>query len=186
MLDLGTFTETDPKLLAVLTEAKDRIKTMALIHTNLYQHDDLSAIKFEGYLNDLLRGLADTYFNPKKKITFDLKASEDLLDIDTAVPVGLIVNELVSNAFKYAFQEKEAGVIQVEFKNENGKFHLLVKDNGCGLPEDFDPTTSKSLGLRIVMILVKQLEGELNIFRDDGTQFHITFKPLEQRKIETR
>lgn len=186
MLDLGTFTETDPKLLATLAEARDRIKTMALIHTNLYQHDDLSAIKFEGYLNDLLRGLADSYFDRKKKISWKLNAGQDLLDIDTAVPVGLIVNELVSNAFKYAFLEKEEGVIEVDFKKENDSFRLIVKDDGRGLPEDFDPANSKSLGLRIVLILVRQLEGEMNMFRDNGTQFHITFKPLEQRKIETR
>ena len=186
MLDLGTFTETDPKLLAVLTEAKDRIKTMALIHTNLYQHDDLSAIKFKGYLNDLLRGLADTYFDRTKCVHWELSAGEELLDIDTAVPVGLIVNELVSNSYKYAFADKEEGKIEVRFGKENDTFHLHVQDNGPGLPDDFDPEKSKSLGLRIVQILVRQLEGEIDIFRDNGTHFHIAFKPLEKRKVESR
>ena len=184
ILDLGTFTETDPKLLAVLEEARDRIKSMALIHKNLYQHDDLSGIKVNPYFNDLIKAISGTYVSRNRNIETKIEAEDILLDIDTAVPIGLIVNELVSNAFKYAFPDNAEGEIVISLKESDDLIHLSVTDNGVGIPADLDMEKLSSLGLRIVRILTNQLEGDLSIVRNGGTEFRFTFKPLKQRKQE--
>jgi two-component system, sensor histidine kinase PdtaS len=158
---------------------------MALIHKNLYQHDDLSGIKVSEYLNDLLKAVSGTYHSRNRKVEVVSKAPDMLLDIDTAVPVGLIINELVSNAYKYAFPNGQEGVITVEVDvDETGSILLKVSDNGVGIPADFNVEQSSSLGLRLVNILNRQLEGEISVSNTPGATFSFKFKSLNQRKQE--
>ena len=165
-------------------EGQNRVKSMALIHKNLYQHDDLSGIKVNAYFNDLIKAISSTYLSRNRNVEIKVEAQDVLLDIDTAVPVGLIVNELVSNAFKYAFPNNADGEILITFEEKDDRIHLTVSDNGIGIPDGLDLEKLNSLGLRIVKILTNQLEGECKINAKNGTEFQFTFKPLKIRKQE--
>jgi PAS domain S-box-containing protein len=158
----------------VLDESQNRVQSMALIHEKLYQTENLTQIDFEEYIRDLSTFLFRSYgVNPDKvKLTVYSKAS---LNIDTAIPCGLIVSELVSNALKYAFAQRETGEIAIETKQTNGLFELNVRDNGIGFPEHLDISNTQSLGMRLVNTLAKQLKGQIEMKRSPGTSFLISF-----------
>ncbi len=154
---------------------------MALIHEKLYQSDDLAMVNFSEYVKNLTKYLLQTYGTREKRILLDVKVDDVSLDLDTAIPCGLIVNELVSNSFKYAFQNiSENGndtqnTIQVLLTRQNGNYLLKVKDNGKGLPENFNFENLKSLGLQLVHNLTDQLSGKIEFHSEKGTEFLIKF-----------
>ena len=157
-------------------ESRDRIKSMALVHEQLYQSKDLAGITFSEYIKHLADSLFRSYRVHPGKISLIINAGEVALGIDRAVPCGLIINELVSNALKYAFIEMEQGEIRVELHPENsGKFTLSIADNGIGFPQDIDFRNSSSFGLRLVIMLVKQIGGTIELCRDIGTTFKLRF-----------
>ena len=160
---------------------------MALIHEKLYNSNDLKRINFGEYIRTLTTDLFDTYVTDPSLIKLNMDIEDIMLDINTAVPLGLIVNELVSNSMKHAFpliydSELTNNIItnkneiNVNFKSEDDDFILIVRDNGVGFPEKLDFKNSDSLGLRLVNSLVDQIHGNIQLIVDNGTEFKITFE----------
>ncbi len=167
--------QQDPALKLSFQDSQNRIQAMALIHESLYRSDNLSEINTSIYLQELAEYLGQIYNAKNRNITISLDISNIMLDIDRAIPCGLIANELLSNALKYAFVDKPSGTITISL-HQLGSDHLLqIRDNGIGLPEDFNIRRSSSLGLRLVDRLVKQLRGHLEIGYDRGAVFSISF-----------
>jgi PAS domain S-box-containing protein len=186
LLDLQAESITDRKSLEAFRNSQSRIRSMALIHERLYKSEDLSKIEAPGYVNSLIQYLENTYGSPSWKIEINAAIDNIYLDLDTAIPCGLIINELVSNSIKHAFTENHRGSIHVTLRGDDNKNLLLViGDNGVGIPESFNPEKSESLGLQLVSLLTKQLNGSIKIDRVKGTTFTVTFpKPPIAEKIE--
>ncbi|AFZ25509.1 PAS domain S-box [Cylindrospermum stagnale PCC 7417] len=166
----------DPQANAILRDSQNRISSIALVHEKLYRSDELSDIDFAQYIPDLTTHLFDSYNVSNSLIQLNIQVDHASLDIETAIPCGLIINELVSNALKYAFPSNCEGKIQVRFYQECDRtLKLIIRDNGVGLPEDFDSKKAKTLGITLVQGLVKQLRGIIEINRQEGTEFKITF-----------
>ena len=167
----------DPDALNIFEESRDRIKSMALIHEHLYQSNDLAQIDFPEYLRSLHSMVLSAHRSNRTRVETRLHVDPVSLDLDTAIPVGLITNELVTNSLKYAFAGRSVGEIGVRLtKSETGEFLLMVSDNGVGLPEKFNFDKATSLGLRLVRILSKQMRARLEISNGMGTQFRMYFK----------
>jgi two-component sensor histidine kinase/putative methionine-R-sulfoxide reductase with GAF domain len=178
LLDLQANHINDQHVLEMFKESQGRVKSMALIHEQLYQSSDLSNINFAQYLNSLVNQVRRSYNTKAQAIIINLNVATMPLTIETAIPCGLIVNELVSNAFKYAFPNRRdhPGEISIDLqKTADNQVALHVRDNGVGIPEDIDLRRTKSLGLRLVNTLVKQLRGKVSIERAGGTKFEIIF-----------
>lgn len=169
----------DKEAVDALKESQARIVSMAIIHENLYRSDNLTCINFENYINHLIRNLFHTYNVSMEKIKFNIIATDVFLNIDTAIPCGLMINELVTNSIKHAFTDGTSGKITIHMKQKQNEYHLEISDNGIGLPPDLDIDNSPTLGLLLVNNLVGQLEGNLEVNREHGTAYHITFKKLE-------
>ena len=151
--------ETD--VAEVFADTQSRVQSMALIHERLYRSDSLAEVEFESYVRALVNELLPSYSPHPERVTLDLKVEDVELDIDTAVPCGLIVNELVANALKHAFPDGRKGTIGIAFARAGEGLLLRVRDDGVGLPEELDVDRVPSLGLRLVRILSEQLEGEV-------------------------
>ncbi|MGF2034574.1 MAG: PAS domain S-box protein [Nostoc sp. CmiVER01] len=166
----------DPLVTAILRDSQNRIASIALVHEKLYRSEDLADIDFAQYIPDLTTHLFDSYNVSSSQIQLKILVDNASLDIETAIPCGLIINELVSNALKYAFVGNRKGEIEVKFYQESeSTLALIIRDNGIGLPENFDTKKAKTLGITLVQGLVKQLRGKLRIDSHQGTQFKITF-----------
>ncbi len=171
--------EKDPR--EVFAESENRIRSLALIHESLYKSKDFSRIEFTGYLRELLVRLQQAYKIPGQSINCAVEGNEIYLDITQAIPCGLVVNELVSNALKHAFPGGREGEILVTMKAEGDRLVLRVKDNGVHPPPSQDLQNKKSmLGLQIVTTLVKQLDGTSNYSSNGGTEFILKFRGARQ------
>ncbi len=169
----------DEQAIDAMKESQGRVKTMALIHEKLYQYDNLSRINMKEYMKQLSDFLAQTY-RTNKDIKVEINAEQLDLDIDTAVPLGLITNELLSNAWKYAFQDMEQGMIRVELKRNGPEQYILtVSDTGKGLDHEQATAKTKSLGLKLVRSLTRQIHGQLHVVTDGpGATFMIEFREV--------
>jgi two-component sensor histidine kinase len=177
----GSYTK-DKRMIENINETQTRIKTLALIHEKLYQSKDLARIDFAGYIKNLTNYLFRSY-GVSGSITLDIKIDNVFLDIDMAIPCGLIVNELVSNSLKHAFPGMTKGNIVISLNRENeNKFILAVGDNGIGFPKDIDFKNTKSLGLQLVNILADQIKGGIDLYSEVGTTFIIRFEALKDIK----
>lgn len=156
-------------------DSRNRIMSMALIHEKLYQSEDLRSINVREYFVSLVHKLMHSYGISDDSVGLEMDITVESMEIDTLIPCGLIINELVSNSLKYAFLNTEEGVINITFKVDGEYMKLDVSDNGDGLPKKLDVDSVGSLGLQIVGALVNQLEGELEIDRSIGTGFKIRF-----------
>jgi len=161
----------------VLKESRGRVKSMAMIHEKLYHSHNLSSLNIGEYLNNLVNDILSSYSRVSSRITSSFEVDDIYLNIDTALPMGLIVNELVSNCIKHAFPDG-TGNINISLVSDKEEYILTVSDNGIGLSEDVDPFESNSLGLKLVDSLSVQLEGELKVDRSVGTAFILKFKEL--------
>jgi len=171
----------DQSLRPVFRESEDRIRSMALIHEKLYQSESLSRVELQSYLEDLTRELKRVYGESQAVIS--VEAEGMMLELDSAVPCGLIVNELVSNSLKHAFPAGECGSIHVRLTGGvDGQHELAVWDNGVGMPEFVNLETSQSLGLRLVGMLVEQLSGTCEYKNGVGSHFEIKFKQSSYRE----
>ena len=159
---------------AALLDSQTRIKSMALIHENLYQSGDLALIDFDRYLRNLAGNLMVAYGVDRSGIRATIHAQDLTVNVTTAVPLGLIANELISNALKYGFTGRDGGEITLTGQKEKSWITLVVKDNGRGIPEEFDWEHADSLGFNLVLMLVRQLKGTIALGRTNGTQFVIT------------
>ena len=159
-----------------IRESQDRIRSMALVHEQLYKSDDLSVIDFATYVDELVMSLYRSSVGRAARITTEVKISDIELGIDEAISCGLIINELVSNSLKHAFPADRGGKILISgFLDEKGTACLKVADDGIGFPTGFDIAVSESLGLQIVTLLTKQLHGTLEIRGDKGVEVCIRF-----------
>ena len=161
----------------LLQQSQDRIQAMAIIHEKLYQSDNLQSISLSEYTENLLGYFEKTYSLQEKNIRFESRLEDIFLDIDKLIPCGLILNELITNSIKYAFKDKKEGFIQIFASMQGNICKLEIGDNGVGLPEDFQITKLKSLGLRLVDGLVKQIKGVWNSQNEQGAKFSISFEP---------
>jgi two-component sensor histidine kinase len=163
----------------LLKDSQNRIKSMALVHEKLYRSDDLDKINFEGYIQNLANELYRSYVINIDKIKLKMEVADVKLKINNAIPCGLIINELVSNALKYAFEGREEGEIIIILRKNNNVIELIVSDNGIGIPEDVDFKNTESLGMQLVTSLVEhQLQGEIHLNKKNGTEFLIRFKEV--------
>lgn len=176
LLNLQSGSITDDNTKSAVKESQSRVKSMALIHQLLYQSEMFSSIDFPKYLEQLMSSLHSTYSKPGKNIKYIIQADNIKLDIDTAIPLGLITNELATNAYKYAFSESTQGKIEIDFRRTNDhKYLLRISDDGKGLPKDFNLDNSNTLGLKLVKILTKQIKAKLSCELSEGTEFNIVF-----------
>ncbi|MBD2596781.1 PAS domain-containing protein [Nostoc spongiaeforme FACHB-130] len=166
----------DTEATAILRDSQNRIASIALVHEKLYRSADLANIDFAQYIPDLTTHLFDSYNVTPNCIKLKIQVNNASLDIETAIPCGLIINELVSNALKYAFPHQSTGEIIVSLEQQdNSNLILIIQDNGVGLPQDFNPQHTKTLGIILVQGLVKQLRGTMEFNSQQGTEFKITF-----------
>ena len=166
----------------VLCESEARIRSMGLLHEKLYQSDSISDIELNGYLRTLTNEIMRMNNRSGAKIEIRLNVGDIRLGLDTALPCGLIVTELVTNALKYAFPDRAEGVILVSVTcTAEGEYSLVVWDNGIGIPDDFDISKSKSLGMRLVTMLTAQLNGEVVTTGDKGTRTELTFRESQYK-----
>lgn len=177
ILNLQSSYIDDETALSILRESQDRIKSMSFVHESLYQSKTLSEVNFSEYIKNIASNLFHSYGRPEGGIALQFELEELFLNLDTSIPCGLIINEVVSNSLKYAFEGKEKGIIKIEFsKLSDGKLKLIIGDDGIGLPSNFDIENAETLGLQLVTTLVTQVSGELEIKTNKGTQFSIVFK----------
>lgn len=166
----------DKKAKEALRVTQMRVKSIALIHEELYQAKDLANVNFGEYLKLLIQNLSEVY-NANPRIQFHLDLNGTQLNVDTAVPLGMIVNELVTNSLKYAFPGNRRGNISIQLHPVEGSSYLMViEDDGVGIGNDYETNQHNSLGMQLVQILAQQLSGKVEIERGQGTRFNVTFK----------
>ena len=165
-----------PDLKMIFEETRGRIKSMSFVHEMLYNQKDVSRINCGDYINKLVRDLVSAARIKAAVIKTTVDIDDIMLGADTAIPLGLITNELVTNAIKYAIPHDGGGELFVSLKKADETFTLSVKDNGAGLPKGFDYRNSNTLGLQLVTVLTKQIGGAFRISSERGTEAVVTFK----------
>ncbi|MEX0685170.1 MAG: histidine kinase dimerization/phosphoacceptor domain -containing protein [Balneolales bacterium] len=176
LLTLQASNVKDEQFRILLMESEGRVKTMSTIHEMLYQQEDFSRIAFGPYLKRLFSHISKSFKNPDMDIEFEVNARDINLDLSVAIPCGLIVNELLTNAYKHAFTGRDQGKITVNFTYEEGDYILRIKDNGKGYHYD-EAEVNASMGMSLIHGLTKQINGCISIFNDNGTVVTISFKP---------
>jgi len=170
----------NPEYREILKEGQARIQAMSLVHEKLYQSRDLSKIDLAGYIQSLAIHLFHVYLADPDQVRLETDFEEVLLDLNSAVPCGLILNELISNSLKHAFPEGRKGLIRIGLKRgSDGTIILRVADDGIGFPKDLDFRQLESLGLQIAKLLVGQIEGMIELDRTNGTAFTVTFREIK-------
>jgi two-component sensor histidine kinase len=166
----------DPDALDVFNECQDRIRTMALIHEKLYRTEGMARINFKDYLESLTGLLLRSQAAKGTEVRHGFQLESVEVDIDTAIPLGLIANELISNCLKHAFIGRPRGSVIIRLQRSGaGEYELVVKDDGNGLSPDFSLEQTQSLGMRLVRILTGQIRGRVAFRSGPGTEFAITF-----------
>lgn len=158
----------------VLLESRNRVRSMALIHNRLYKSDSLTNVNFEEYIQELISEITSSYPVISNSIKVYTNINNVSLNVNAAIPCGLILNELLTNCYKHAFKEKKDGEISISFSREKDNFLMRVKDNGSGLPNDYNK--KQSLGVTVIEALTEQLDGKSKFNNDNGTHFELAFK----------
>lgn len=183
ILELQSFKSSDSETKEVLNECRDRINSMSLVHKRLYQRDDLAHLSFSEFLNDLILALQQSYHS-NSGVEFKITGAENIIfDVDTSIPLGLILNELITNSFKHSNVLNKSLVISIHLeKKSDQSFCLEFKDNGVGLPSTILVEQTSTLGLTLIRNLVKQLGGNITYQFENGAKFSILFLDTAQRK----
>jgi len=175
LLDLQAARIDDPQVQDILRDSQNRIRSMALIHQVLYQSHDFARVDFAGVIDSLVPTLVASYGIEPERIGIEIEAAAVQLPINLAIPCGLIVNELVTNALKHAFPGNVPGIIRVVLAQySHNRVRLIVSDNGIGIPAQLDLEKADTLGLQLVRLLTSQVNGELSIERQPA-RFTLTF-----------
>jgi two-component system, sensor histidine kinase PdtaS len=183
LLNLQKQYVNDEEAVNVLKESQNRVKSMAMIHEKLYKSRNFSEINFADYIRSLVSDLFYSYGVDSNRVKTIILLEEVMMGLETAIPCGLIVSELVTNTLKYAFPHQEKGEFKIELHSDsNGFYDLIISDNGVGMPENINFDETDTLGLQLVSSLVNQLEGTIELSRDKGTKFKIKFKELEYKE----
>ena len=176
ILNLQSSYVTDVYALNLLKESQNRIKTMSYIHESLYQNKTFSSINFSDYVTTLTNNILHSYTATMQKVRLELNVQKVILNLDTSIPAGLIINELVTNCIKHAFNAKNEGIITINLLTKDNVLFLEVKDNGSGFPDEVDFKNTNSLGLQLVNTLIEQLNGKIELkTTQEGTSFIINF-----------
>jgi len=181
LFNLQTVDIKDPETIHIFTESQNRVKSMAMIHENLYQSADLHQISFPEYVENLINNLFLTYNISQSQVKNTIQVEDVKLNIETAVPCGLIINELVSNALKYAYPTGN-GKLELVLKSTSPGYLLTISDDGVGFSKDLDYKNTTTLGLQLVNNLVRQLNGKIELDTSSGTKFTINFQELKYNK----
>ena len=181
LLELQSYYIKDKVDFDLFRDSKRRADSMALIHEKLYQSTDLKRIEFGEYIQDLTTDIFDTYNISPDQIKLIINVEDIMLNINTGIPLGLIINELLTNSLKYAFPDDRNGIITIIFSKTDDKFTLIIKDDGIGFPQSFDLKNTESLGLELVNNLTRQIDGVVELDYVDGTEFRITFEELKYK-----
>ncbi len=176
LLDLQSISIKDSHASDAVKEGKNRVQSMALIHQNLYSENNLKGIKAKQYIHNLLQNLCDSYNISNEKVKINAEIADLNLDVDTMIPIGLVLNELLTNSFKYAFNEQTNGVLDIKLKEQNNQLLLSVKDNGPGFPKELDAKTTKSFGLRMIRAFAQKLKAAVEIRNDNGASVELNIK----------
>jgi two-component sensor histidine kinase len=175
LLQMQAAAAADPATVRILAECQGRIRSMALIHQKLYQSGNFARVSFSEYISDLAAFLFRNY-EIGHRVKFDAKLAEIYVPLDTAIPVGLILNELISNSLKYAFPNPRKGTIHIETLQEpGGVICLRYSDDGVGLPKEFEPAKAQSMGFKLIRLLARQIRAQLNIVNQNGLEIVLTF-----------
>ena len=175
LLNLQSRYIDDKKYKDMFKECQSRIRSMALVHEKLYQTQDFSVIDLKDYILTLIQSIRNT-FGSNKEYYFNTEIDNIQLDLDILIPCGLIINEILTNSFKYAFNSEEKAEINITIKRlEGDNISLIISDNGKGLPDDFEISDSSGLGLQLVSALTEQIEGTLEIKSEQGSEFKLVF-----------
>jgi len=173
----------DDKSKEIIKDSQNRIKSMALIHQKLYKEEHLTSVETSAYFTELINSLCYSYGVDASQILKDIKIESLLLDVDTAIPLGLILNELISNAFKHGI-DKETGEFSLSFLKVNDELQLIIKDNGVGIPSDVAWEESKSYGMKLVHTLSKKLDGTITYINNNGLEIHLIIRKFDIIKIK--
>lgn len=178
LLELQIMHLTDQKTVNVLQDSQLRIRSMAMIHEKLYQSETLHNIGFDTYLKELVLTINSTYKSNFSNIETNFELDNISLDLDQAIPCSLLVNEVIVNCYKHAFDNDDEGVINISLKNSDSHVCLEISDNGKGLPDDFDIDEQQSLGMTLIQTLSSQLNGEMDLLNhnEEGTTFRLEFQ----------
>lgn len=183
LLDLQSNRMTDEASQSAFLEGQSRVKSIALIHQQLYQNEELTGVEFVAFTEALFKQVRSAMMEKGQKVELSLSAEPTSFDIDTAVPLGLILNEMLTNSFKHAFKVNEASTITIELHDMGlGKYEIRYADGGLGIPKDIDMKKVRSLGLRLIYRLTRQLGGSVETNTADGNLFAIQFLDTEARK----
>jgi two-component sensor histidine kinase len=178
LLGLQSRTMDDLATRRKFQESQNRVHSMALVHESLYQSENLSEIDFPSYIDQLATHLLRSYGVDSQRVHIAASIDNLRLTMDTAIPCGLIINELVSNSLKYAFPDGRTGTVRIEMRQQDDhEIRLDVSDDGVGLPEGVSFSSTKSLGLRLVRTLSDQLSAKLEMQREGGARITLTFQP---------
>jgi len=176
-LELQAYNTDSQDATDVLKASQMRVNSIALIHEKLYQNENLSEISFDTYLQQLTDVIVSSMNSEATDVSIDINADPIEFTIGQAIPCGLILNELITNAHKHAFDDQEKGEINIQITNEDGIIELVVQDNGTGISEDISLDNPQSLGLKLIRTLSNQLEGKSEFSRNDlGTKFTLQFE----------
>jgi two-component sensor histidine kinase len=173
LLKLQAIQIKDEETKGLFNESQNRVQAMSMIHERLYRTEDLSTINLGEYIRSLATQLFNSYRIDPSLVKLIIDVPDLGIDVNTMIPCGLILNELVSNACKYAFPDDRKGELSIILDKRNDEYSLTVMDNGVGLPEGLDVYKTESLGMQIVISLVNQINGNLNIDKEGGTKFTI-------------
>jgi len=179
LLNLQSRQIEDEQTREIFRDTRSRVTSMAMVHEQLYQSPDLARVDFAKHVRSLASYLFRSYGDASRAVVFQEDIEDVDLTLDTAIPCGLIINELVSNALKHAFPDGRKGEIRVGLRFADDRFTLVVADNGIGLPADMDFRVTNTMGLQVVTTLARQLDGKIELDRHEGTAFKITFSKAD-------
>jgi len=175
LLDLQAMKVKDPEVVSALRDSQNRVRSMSLIHQTLYQSTNVAQVDFNQFLSELMVGLTEAYRSATGRVDIHMQAEDVRLPINEAIPCGLIINELVSNALKHGFADGRSGSIWIKLQQDGKHVTVQVENDGAAIPEEHDLRRSGSLGLQLVNLFTRQLRGTLEVHRANPVSFTIRF-----------
>lgn len=182
LLSLQTHHIKDERDLKIFESSQNRVKTMSLIHDELYSSQDFSHINISEYIQNLTKELLTSHIEDPGRVKLKVNVEDVKMELETAIPLGLLINEIVANSVNHAFPNYQNGKIIVELKRDNDVFLLKISDDGIGIPQSIDFKKAETLGFQLINSLVNQLDGQIEMHTNNGTTFTVKFKELEYKK----
>jgi two-component sensor histidine kinase len=186
LLQMQIFSTDHSEVHAILQDSQNRIKSMALIHEKLYQNSTFANVDFADYVRELVSEIGHSYPNQAQSVQVQLDLEPIRLELTVAIPCGLLLNELLSNAYKHAFKGRETGRIDIGLRRQNEHFLLEVKDDGQGMDPSLDIRKTTSMGMKLIQTMVKQLHGQMEFRNEKGLWFRLEFQPVKMKTWNER